>query len=63
MHVGEGVGPRDTAEADLESHSNDAIAEKLFIARKTVEAHISQIFLKLDLGESPARWGGRGALP
>lgn len=38
-----------------EGHSNGAIAEKLFVARKTVEAHISQIFLKLDLGESPDR--------
>jgi DNA-binding NarL/FixJ family response regulator len=38
-----------------EGHSNGAIAKKLFVARKTVEAHISQIFLKLDLGESPDR--------
>ena len=33
-----------------EGHSNGAIGEKLFLSRKTVEAHISQIFLKLDLG-------------
>jgi DNA-binding NarL/FixJ family response regulator len=38
-----------------EGHSNGAIAEKLFLARKTVEAHVSKIFLKLDLRESPAQ--------
>ena len=32
-----------------EGHSNGAIGEQLFLSRKTVEAHISQIFLKLDL--------------
>ncbi len=36
-----------------EGHSNGAIGEQLFLSRKTVEAHISQIFLKLDLHESP----------
>jgi len=36
-----------------EGHSNGAIGQKLFISRKTVDAHISQIFLKLDLRESP----------
>jgi DNA-binding NarL/FixJ family response regulator len=36
-----------------EGHSNGAISEKLFLSRKTVEAHVSQIFLKLDLRESP----------
>jgi DNA-binding NarL/FixJ family response regulator len=36
-----------------EGRSNGAIAETLFLARKTVDAHISQIFLKLDLRESP----------
>jgi DNA-binding NarL/FixJ family response regulator len=35
-----------------EGRSNGAIAETLFLARKTVDAHISQIFLKLDLRES-----------
>ena len=36
-----------------EGHSNGAIGDQLFLSRKTVEAHISQIFLKLDLRESP----------
>jgi DNA-binding NarL/FixJ family response regulator len=36
-----------------EGHSNGAIADKRFLSRKTVDAHISQIFLKLDLRESP----------
>jgi DNA-binding NarL/FixJ family response regulator len=35
-----------------EGHSNGAIADKLYISRKTVETHVSQIFLKLDIGES-----------
>jgi DNA-binding NarL/FixJ family response regulator len=37
-----------------EGRSNGAIAEALFVARKTVDAHISQIFLKLGLRESTA---------
>jgi DNA-binding NarL/FixJ family response regulator len=36
-----------------EGHSNGAISEKLFLSRKTVEAHVSRVFLKLDLRESP----------
>ena len=36
-----------------EGDSNGAIGEKLFLSRKTVDTHISQIFLKLDLRESP----------
>jgi serine/threonine-protein kinase len=37
-----------------EGRSNGAIAEALFLSRKTIDAHISQVFLKLDLRESPA---------
>jgi DNA-binding NarL/FixJ family response regulator len=36
-----------------EGRSNHAIAERLFVSRKTVEAHVRQILLKLDLPESP----------
>ena len=36
-----------------EGRSNGAIGEQLFLARKTVDAHVSQIFTKLDLHESP----------
>jgi DNA-binding NarL/FixJ family response regulator len=38
-----------------EGHSNGAIGERLFLSRKTVESHISKIFSKLDIGESPER--------
>jgi DNA-binding NarL/FixJ family response regulator len=36
-----------------EGMSNHAIATRLFITERTVEAHITQIFQKLNLGESP----------
>jgi DNA-binding NarL/FixJ family response regulator len=36
-----------------EGLSNGAIAKRLFLSRKTVDSHISQIFLKLDLRDSP----------
>jgi serine/threonine-protein kinase len=36
-----------------EGHSNAAICGRLFLAPKTVETHISQILMKLDLPESP----------
>jgi DNA-binding NarL/FixJ family response regulator len=36
-----------------EGHSNKAVGERLFLSHKTVEAHISQIFLKLDLRDTP----------
>jgi DNA-binding NarL/FixJ family response regulator len=36
-----------------EGRSNGAIGEKLFLSRKTVDSHVSQIFRKLDLRESP----------
>src|SRR5690349_20098029 len=38
-----------------ERHSNSAIAGRLVLSHKTVEAHISQIFLKLNLRDSPHR--------
>jgi DNA-binding NarL/FixJ family response regulator len=38
-----------------EGHSNSAIAEQLYLSHKTVEAYITQIFLKLNLGDSPDR--------
>jgi DNA-binding NarL/FixJ family response regulator len=36
-----------------EGLSNKAIASRLFVTERTVEAHVTQIFLKLDLGDSP----------
>ena len=36
-----------------EGRSNHAIADQLFVSPKTVEAHVRQILLKLDLPESP----------
>jgi DNA-binding NarL/FixJ family response regulator len=36
-----------------EGMSNRAIADRLFIAERTVEAHISRIFAKLGIHESP----------
>ena len=37
-----------------EGHSNEAIGERLFLSPRTVETHIRQIFLKLDLRETTA---------
>ena len=36
-----------------EGHSNPAIAERLVLSTKTVESHVRQILLKLDLPASP----------
>jgi DNA-binding NarL/FixJ family response regulator len=36
-----------------EGLSNRALAAKLFVTERTVEAHVTQIFLKLDLHEDP----------
>jgi serine/threonine-protein kinase len=44
---------RDVLGLIAEGHSNRAIGERLFLSHKTVEAHISQIFLKLDLRDTP----------
>lgn len=38
-----------------EGMSNRALAARLFVTDRTVEAHIKQIFLKLGLSESPER--------
>ena len=35
-----------------EGHSNQGICDKLFLSPKTVEAHVSQIFLKLGLRDA-----------
>jgi len=36
-----------------EGMSNRAIASRLFVTERTVEAHVTQIFLKLRLAETP----------
>jgi len=38
-----------------EGYDNPAICERLFLSPKTVESHVGQIFLKLNLRESPGR--------
>jgi serine/threonine-protein kinase len=38
-----------------EGHSNAGICEALFLSPKTVEGHIRQIFMKLNLAEVPGQ--------
>jgi DNA-binding NarL/FixJ family response regulator len=45
---------RDVLALVAEGLSNKAIAERLFVAERTVEAHVTQIFLKLHLNEHAA---------
>jgi DNA-binding NarL/FixJ family response regulator len=55
------AGPLDTLSAQersvlalmAEGRSNQAIADRLFLSGKTVEAHVRRIMQKLDLHESP----------
>jgi DNA-binding NarL/FixJ family response regulator len=53
----EALTPRETEVLALvaEGRSNNAIASELFITERTVEAHVKQIFSKLDLPESRER--------
>jgi DNA-binding NarL/FixJ family response regulator len=44
---------REVLELLAEGLSNRAIAERLVIAERTVEAHVKQIFQKLDLDANP----------
>ena len=48
-----------------EGLSNKAIAERLFVAERTVEAHVTQIFLKLRLDEArlPSACACRAGVP
>jgi DNA-binding NarL/FixJ family response regulator len=61
MARGEGGGPlaeltareREVLGLMAEGYSNQAIRERLFLSPKTVETHVRQIFLKLDLRDTP----------
>jgi DNA-binding NarL/FixJ family response regulator len=44
---------REVLAAMAEGHSNDAIARKLYLSPKTVEANIHRVLQKLDITESP----------
>jgi DNA-binding NarL/FixJ family response regulator len=44
---------RDVLRLIAEGRSNRAIGEALFLSPKTIETHIRQILLKLDIAESP----------
>jgi DNA-binding CsgD family transcriptional regulator len=50
------VSERRVAELAAEGNSNPAIAQALFVTRKTVETHLGHVYRKLDIG-------GRGELP
>jgi DNA-binding NarL/FixJ family response regulator len=45
---------REVLELVAEGLSNKAIAMRLFVTERTVEAHVKQIFLKLRLEANPA---------
>ena len=45
---------REVLSVVAEGLSNKAIAERLFVSERTVEAHGKQIFMKLDLDTNPA---------
>jgi DNA-binding NarL/FixJ family response regulator len=61
MARGKGGGPlaaltareREVLGLMAEGYSNQAIRERLFLSPKTVETHVRQIFLKLDLRDTP----------
>src|SRR5436305_5882971 len=44
---------REVLSVVAEGLSNRAIAERLFVTERTVEAHVKQIFMKLDIGANP----------
>jgi DNA-binding NarL/FixJ family response regulator len=44
---------RDVLAAMAEGYSNEAIAKRLYLAPKTVEANIHRVLQKLDISESP----------
>jgi DNA-binding NarL/FixJ family response regulator len=48
------VRERETLALVAEGLSNKAIAARLVVAERTVEAHVTQVFTKLHLPESPA---------
>jgi DNA-binding NarL/FixJ family response regulator len=49
------LSPREREVLSLlaEGLSNSAIASRVFVAERTVEAHVTHIFLKLGIDESP----------
>lgn len=61
LHKNRDAGPldtltereRDVLEAMAEGYSNEAIASRLFLSPKTVEANIHRVLQKLDIAASP----------